>query len=233
MNREWYLIDDEGIHPLDMNEEPIDFWEQFDRDDDAAPWPSFNQVILDASPADVIDAFRRTAPRLGIELDEITDRPERWSDAVVIARADELVAIGEPGVELDHRVVALPWTEKLFEELGCDGAFFGYDPEAGTLHLTRFEKGQPDFAWCDSLMPGPSYAMVFDGQGGSTDEDPRKFALRFLDMPESSPLLDRYRFVLVNLERLGLETVRPELKELPISAVMNARRTQQVTGGDM
>lgn len=232
MNREWYLIDDEGIHPLELEDEKVDFWEQFDRKGDEAPWPAFNQLVLDASATSVIEALAQTAPLLGIELDEVTDEPERWAECVVIARADELIAIAEPGVELDQRAMALPWTEELIGALRCDGAFFGYDPEAGTLHLTMFEEGRPVFAWCDSLTPGPSYAMVFDDEGRCTDEDPRKFALRFLQMPETSPLLDRYRFVLANLEELGMHRVSPELDEFPIAAVMEVRRARQLTSRD-
>ncbi len=224
MSREWYLIDDNGVHPLSPDREPEDFWEQFHHDGDEAPWPAFNQLIVDASPTQTVEALGRTAPEMGLELNEVTEQPERWQGSLVIARAGALVAVGEPGVGLDERVMALPWSEVLVEHLCCDGAFFGYDPGAGTLHLTRFVEGSVEFAWCDSLVPGPSYAMIFDGDGGATDEDPRQFALRKLGMPETSPLLDRYQFVTQQLQQLGVDEICPGLEELSVAAVMDVRR---------
>lgn len=233
MTREWYLIDDDGIHPLNMDNEPIDFWKKFqDEDDDEAPWPPFNQLAVEAAATEVVEVLRRTAPSLNVELDDITDRPERWAGGLVVSEASELTLVGEPGVDLDDRAVALPWSEALVEELGCDGAFFGYDPAAGTLHLTMFSDGAPDFAWCDSLKPGPSYAMVFDGDGRCTEEDPRRYALRMLELPETSPFLDRYQFVLSRLKGLGLDTVSPELDNFPIAAVMSVRIISQVETGE-
>lgn len=233
MNREWYLIDDDGIHPLDTGREPEpdDYFEQFHHDSGQAPWPPFSQLVVDASATKTVDALGRTAPELGVELQEVTEQPERWDDGLVVARAGELTALGEPDVDLDDRVMALPWTERLVEDLRCDGAFFGYDPAAATLYLTRFADGKIDFAWCDSLVPGPSYAMIFDDGGQATDEDPRTFALRRLDMPETSPLLDRYHFVTTELQRLGLEEVSPRLAELPVAAVMKARLVHDVENG--
>ena len=232
MQREWYLIDDDGIHPLDVDDKPDDFWEQFDRTGDDAPWPEFNQLVVDASPTRTVEALHRSAPQLGMGLDDVTEEPERWDQGLVITEAgDGLTAIGEPGVDLDERAMALPWTKQLVAELRCDGAFFGYDRSAGTLHLAMFSNGATDFAWCDSLVPGPSYAMEFDEQGRSTDEDPRKFALRKLGMPESSPLLDRYGFVIAHLEQLGLETISPELHDLPVAAVLLTRAVEAEQDG--
>ncbi len=232
MNREWFLIDDEGIHPLDMTKEPENFWDRFDGGVDDAPWPPFNQVAVDASPAKTVEALHNTAPGLGVDLEDVSTLPERWAGGIVVAEAGALTVVGEPGVDLEERVMALRWTEALLGELGCDGAFFGYDPEAGTLHLTVFSDGRAEFAWCDSLRPGPSYAMVFDDEGKCREEDPRRFALRMLEMPETSPLLDRYRFVWSNLERLGLDVVSPEMEEFPIAAVIGSQVVRQMGQGD-
>lgn len=220
MQRQWYLIDDEGIHPLHTQTEPEDFWLKFDREGEDVPWPAFSQVVVKASATRTVEALVRTAPEMGVEVKDVSDSPEEWTEAIVVARAEELTALGEPGVDLDDRLMAAQWAEELVAELRCDGAFFGHDPAAGTLFLTVYSQGKPEFAWCDSLLPGPSYAMIFGDDGRCTDEDPRRFALRALDMPETSPLLDRYRFVIVELDRLGLDSICPELDELPIAAVL-------------
>lgn len=226
MKREWYLIDDDGIHPLDIDddqggqgapEEAVD-----------APWPPFNQLVVDAAVDRVVEALNRTAPQLGIELVEVTEQPERWERAVVVAQRNTgPVALGEPGVELNERVLALEWSDQLVADLECDGMFFGYDPAAGTLHLTRYEEGSPRFGWADSLVPGPSYAMRFEDGKAVSEGDPRKFALRRMGLPETSPFLDRYRFVLAELRRLGLDEISPELDDLPVAAAMSVQVEQE------
>jgi hypothetical protein len=104
--------------------------------------------------------------------------------------------------------------------LAEDGAFFGFDPAAGTIHVTRYETGVPTLEWFDSVEPGPSYARTFLTNGRATDEDPRTFALRFLDLPESSPLLDRLEFVEQVLADFELEVIDPELENLPVESVL-------------
>lgn len=220
MQRQWYLIDDDGIHPLMGDDDTRDFWQHFNRGDDDAPWPPFNQVVVQASPTRVVEALARTGPALGLRLREVTDDPAQWPEALVVADADGVTVVGEPGVDIDDAALAMPWAEALMAELRCDGALFGYDDAAKTLHLSRFKEGTYDFAWADSLLPGPSYAMVFDDDGQCVESDPRRFALQMLDMPETSPLLDRYQFVHAILAELGLETIEPQLLDLPVSAVL-------------
>ena len=229
MTREWYLIDDDGVHPVNAGGDPEDFWERFDRDGDQSPWPPFNQLVVDVPAQRAIEHLIAAGAGLDVEFQEVTDRPERWEGAVVVADAGSLAVIGEPGVSLDDRVIALPCSKRLVGRLECDGAFFGYDPSADTLHLTRFSDGTVEFAWADSLVPGPSYAMVFDDNGEATDEDPRRFALRRLNIPETSPLLDRYRFITEELRRLGVEEIRPQMDQLPVAAVLAARVIQNAT----
>ncbi len=232
MQRQWYLIDDDGIHPLNMADQSDDFWTNFTYDgDDDAPWPAFNQTVVDASPSKTVDALSKTAPELGVCLEEVTDDPARWHGGLMVARADELTLLGEPDLDLDDRLMALSWTEQLIGELRCDGAFFGYDPAAKTLHLTVFSKGAPQFAWSDSLTPGPSYAMIFDDEGNCVDEDPRRFALRMLGMPETSPLLDRYQFVESQLAQMGLNIISPDLGEYPVAAVLRASLEHRIGHG--
>lgn len=220
IQREWYLIDEEGIHRLELEGEPEDFWEQFMLDRVDAPWPEFSQVLVQASTTQVVEALQVTASEVGVKVEEVTDDPERWEEGLLIARVGEHCVLGEPGVELDERVMGLIWAEELLASLRCDGAYFGYDPAAGTLFFTRFRGGKVDLAWCDSLMPGPSYAMIFDGEGACEQEDPRRFALRELGLPESSPFLDRYEFLLAKLRELGLDEVCPKMDKLPIAAAM-------------
>lgn len=220
MQREWYLIDEEGIHRLDLGGEPEDFWGQFTLDGVEGPWPEFSQVLIKGSATKVVEALQATAPQVGVEVEEVTDKPERWEEGLLVARTGEGCVLGEPGVDLDDRTMGLIWAEELMGSLRCDGAYFGYDEAAGTLFFTRFRGGKVDLAWCDSLSPGPSYAMIFDEEGQCEQEDPRQFALRDLGLPEGSPFLDRYEFVLAKLRELGLEDVCPQMKQLPIVAAM-------------
>ncbi len=228
MQREWYLIDDEGIHALDMGSNSGEFWGQFRHPGEDAPWPPFSQLVFAAAPDAVMAAMERTGPQLGLRLQDVTQRPERWSQAVVVAEGQDLTMVAEPAVDLDERVVALPWAEALAAQLGCSGAFFGYDPAASTLYLTQFEAGEVTLAWSDSLMPGPSYAWVFDDQGRVQDQDPRKFALERMGLPETSPLVDRYAFLEMELGRhLGLETISPDLEAFPVAGVVEVEYDEE------
>ena len=230
MSREWYLIDDEGIHPLNINDESADFWGNFGHEGDEDPWPEFNQLVVNAPPTEVVDAVCATATKLQVDVEPVTDDPERWDGGLVVAETDGPTVVGEPNVDVDERVMARRWSEVLVDHLGCDGAFFGFDAAARTLHLVEFHDGDVDFAWADSLSPGPSYAMIFE-DGVATDEDPRRFALRMLGLPETSPFLDRYQFVISRLEQLGVESVSPELGDLPVTAVLAVRHRADVAHG--
>ena len=154
-------------------------------------------------------------------MSDITERPGLWQDALLVAQGESLTVLGEPDVELNRRVMARPWSEELIGELRCDGAFFGYEHRSETLHLVVFSKGSVEFAWSDSLLPGPSYAMIFDDQGRVTNRDPRRFALDRMGLPTTSPFLDRFRFVDIHLQKLGLEQIRPRLDNLAVTAAFD------------
>lgn len=225
MQRQWYLIDEKGIRPVgEEKSEPENFWELFDQSGADAPWPDFVQVLVDASAGRVVEGLLRSATTLELQAEEVTDKPELWEGSLLLTEEEGHTLIGEPGVDEEDRIMAALWSEELFGELRCDGAYFGFDPAAGTLFLTVYEAGRPLFAWCDSLLPGPSYAMVFDKDGQCRDEDPRRFALRRMDMPITSPLLDRHHFLRTELARFGLEQINPELENSPIAAVVKVKQ---------
>ncbi|RAL22220.1 hypothetical protein DL240_10225 [Lujinxingia litoralis] len=229
MQREWYLIDDEGIHRIDLGvQNSTEFWDdQTEEQGRPGQWPGFSQLVVDASASRVVEALKRTAPLMDVGVRDVTASPEHWEGGVLVAQEGEISLVTEPGVDLDERVLGAEWAEELMSELRCAGAFVGYEPHLGSLHLTMYQGGRPTFAWCDSLLPGPSYAMVFESDGRCTHEDPRRFALRMLDLPLTSPLLDRYHFVRANLRSLGLEELRPELETLPIAAAMQIREADE------
>ena len=221
MQRQWYLIDDDGIRPVSVGE-PVDFWAQFNRDGEEAPWPEFAQLVLKAEALAVVEQLKATAPRMELELEEVTEAPQWWPEALILADGDEVMILAEPGTDAEDRLMAAYWAEELVGALGCDGIYFGYEPAAGTLHLTRYEEGKVRFDWCDSLMPGPSHALIFDEKGSCRNEDPRHFALKAMDLPVTSPLLDRHQFVMMQLTNLGLTRVSPDLADLPIAAAFRA-----------
>lgn len=221
MNQTWYLIDDDGCHAIHLGGGgPLDFWSKFNQSSADRGWPAFSQLAVDASPEDLVAALWTVARSFGLEFEEITNRPETWEEAMFVADGARVVFVAEPSTDLDEQILGQEFAAVLIEELGCAGAFFGYDPASGTLHLTMFEGGRPTFSWCDSLSPGPSYALVFNADGSCTHEDPRHFALRMMDMPATSPLLDRHAFVESNLRSLGIDGIRPDLEEFPIYCVM-------------
>jgi hypothetical protein len=221
MTRHWYLIDDDGCRRIDVSEKSWDFWSDF-RSSDAqgAAWPAFTQAVVCAEIDDVVAAIQALAGELEFDCRDVTDTPEQWDGGLCLASGDDLTLMTEPSVDFDERFLGPDAVEQILAELEVDGAFFGHDPTAGTLTLTVFSHGDPQFTWSDSLDPGPSHAVTFHEDGTATSEDPRKFALRRLGQPETSPFLDRYAFVEHELAKLGLGEVQPDLADRPIVAVL-------------
>lgn len=179
-------------------------------------WPEFNQLVTDASAQDIVQALTTFAAMLDVELTDVTAEPGLWAGAILIASNGASHCVAEPGLDLDERLLRPESADAIAGLLAHDGVFFGFDPAAGTLHVTTYDLGAPTLEWYDSVTPGPSFARTFLQNGRARDEDPRKFALRTLELPESSPLLDRYAFVEHLLEPMELEVVVPELEGLQI-----------------
>lgn len=202
-----------------MSEDNWDFWSGFrDGEGDVAPWPAFTQMVVCDGLEPTIDALLEAADH-HYHCRELTDDPEQWDESMCVCTDQDLTLIGEPSVDFADRLITPEFCEQIIAHLEADAAFFGYDPSAGTLTLTVFSQGQPDFSWSDSLEPGPSHAVTFHDDGTATDEDPRRFALERLGQPLTSPFLDRYAFVEHELRQLGLDEVDPDLVGHPIVAV--------------
>ncbi|MFU8803831.1 MAG: hypothetical protein ACNA8W_08500 [Bradymonadaceae bacterium] len=225
MNQTWYLIDDDGCHAINIaGTDPLDFWSKFNRKASDQGWPPFSQLAVDAGAERTRGAILEVAEEFDLALEEITDQPEAWAEAIFLAHGSRTAFVAEPSTELDEQIIGQEWASAIVQRLCCAGAFFGYDPAGGTLHLTMFDKGRITFSWCDSLSPGPSYALVFHADGTCTHEDPRHFALRMMDMPPTSPLLDRHAFLETNLRLLGIDAIHPDLEPFPIHSVMRILR---------
>lgn len=204
-----------------MSEKSWDFWSDFRSDDDQGDaWPAFTQAAVCSELDEAISAIHKLADTLELGCRDVTDTPEIWDGGLCLAAEENLTLMTEPTVDFDERFLGPDTTEDLLELLKVDGAFFGHDPAAGTLTLTVFSNGTPDFTWSDSIEPGPSHAVTFHDDGTATQEDPRKFALRRLGQPETSPFLDRYAFIEHELAKLGLVDVQPELANRPIVTVL-------------
>ncbi len=220
MERTWFLIDDDGCRRIDVSEKKWDFWSEFRAGDADDAWPAFTQAAVRTDLARAQQAIHQLAAEFGLSCRDVTHLPEQWDEALCLADGEALTLMAEPQVDFDDRFMAPDTAEQLLANLESDGAFFGYDPSAGTLMLTIFEGGRPRFSWCDSLEPGPSHAVTFHDDGTATEEDPRRFALRRMGQPETSPFLDRYAFVEHELARLGLVDVAPNLGDRPIVAAL-------------
>lgn len=219
MSHSWFVIDAHGRRAISRS--PMDFWSQFDYSADEAEWPEFTQLVVRARLDDVARAVETVAGTLGLACSDVTAEPERWGPgAIHFAVDEEIVLVTEPGVDLDERFLHDASADAIAGLLARDGAFFGHDPSTGLIHVTTFSLGAPELAWYDSIEPGPSFARTFHDDGRCTDEDPRTFALDLLDMPPTSPLLDRYKFVSTVVARFGVSTISPDLDELPVERVL-------------
>jgi hypothetical protein len=175
-------------------------------------WPAFTQLALDADLDTVAGAVDPVAQEFERECQPLRSATPEQAHTLQLATSSGLTLLAEPSIDFEERFVTAASSEALVERLEVDGVHFGFDPSSDTLHLTRFSSGYPDFTWCDSLRPGPSFALIFHEDGRCTEEDPRSFAKRHLDLRSDTDVLDRHAFVYRVLESLGLETVDPDLE---------------------
>lgn len=212
--------------PKRKGEKRWDFWSDFrgDGPGDTA-WPAFTQVVARAPAAAVCDAIAALAAELKIGCTDVSQQPDQWHDALmlneqILGDGEALTLLSEPGADFDARLLDPEIAERIFEKLGVDGAFFGHEPDAGTLMLSTYRQGNLVLSWSDSIQPGPSHALTFYPDGRATAEDPRPFALQRLGQEASSPFLDRYAFLAHELAKFGLEEISPLLTNRRISAAM-------------
>jgi len=229
MARRWHLIDDDGRREVIVDPEhgrvESGVKVRYDRRD----WPAFTQLAIRSSVDELAAAVRSVADEFNLPCRRVDGAEHAESHLLRFARNGKFVLAAEPDVAFEERFVTAASCEALAERLGTDAAHFGHDPSAASLHLTRFTDGSPDFTWCDSLRPGPSFALSFHDDGRCTEEDPRRFALRRLGRRDDRACLDRTVFLERELASMGLEAIDPELRETstaPIFAVdTSARRS--------
>lgn len=209
--------------PRQKGEKRWDFWSDFrgDGPGDTA-WPAFTQIVARAPADAVYRAIVELAGEFEIECTDVSEQPDQWHEALMLNEQDlgggeSLTLISESNTEFDARLLDPSTAESFFDKLGCDGAFFGHEPAAGTLMLSRYKQGRLQFSWSDSTQPGPSHALTFFADGRATAEDPRPFALERLGLEPTSPFLDRYAFVAHELAKLGVEEVSPLLTNRTIN----------------
>lgn len=214
MARRWQIIDDDGRREVLVDHETGRVISGIKVSHERKQWPAFTQLVL-RSPADSLTAaIEAVAGEFDLPCRVIGSGLRPNEHAIELARVDDLTLIGEPNVDFEDRFVTAASSEALIEHLETEGIHFGYDPTAGSLHLTKFVAGGPVFTWCDSLQPGPSFALTFHADGKCTEQDPRRFALQRMQLDDERACLDRRRFVLTELEAFGVENVDPDFRDL-------------------
>lgn len=212
---QWFLIDRDGQRPV-HNTHP-DFFSRFN-DDASQDWPAFTQLVVDSNLDLLLRALETVARVNGLRLEDVSSQPEFWEAALIVVRNGAALIVSETDLDADYQLLHDESAAQIAGLLATNAAFFGHDTSCGNLFVTTWDTGAIDLAWCDSIEPGPSHARVFHRNGMCTDEDPREYALRVLDMPSTSPLLDRYAFVDFLLKPFGLEEVKPSVDDLPVVA---------------
>lgn len=177
-------------------------------------WPAFSQLIV-AAP---VDQIRAALSALLRELEHSADAAEQGTPALRYARCGALTLIAEPGEDMGLRCVCPALADALMEALGADGALVSQDEE-GTLYLAMYSAGELELCWLDPLIQGQGSACTYHPDGRCTEEDPRHFALRALSLDEDTAELDRYAFIELMLQRIGLPRVSPDLVGLDSTAL--------------
>jgi hypothetical protein len=212
--RRWQLIEDEDDRRdivVDVDNARV-CAEQVPRTS-VDTWPPFTQLAIRSDALSAIDALRQITCEFDRQCQEYDPEGGVAEDShpLWIAHHRGLILLGEPGVERDARFVTDATSERLSEILGADALHYGYDPAGMTMHLTLLRRGLPDYAWCDSRRPGPSYALSFSADGRCTRRDPRTFALDRLGLSEEVEQFDRTRFLQTQLAKFGIDVIDPEL----------------------
>jgi hypothetical protein len=236
MTRRWHIIDADGWRRIDVAEKGASEGEKrwnvrsgFRADSpQSAVWPAFAQIAARAPLDEVRRALRELADQLGCTCRDVTNAPETWDEALLISLVGErspgpnpaLTLLAEPRAEFDERLLNPEIADSFFENLRADGAFYGYEPHAGTLMLSVYRAGAIQFSWSDSVEPGPSHALTFHADGRATAEDPRPFALGRLGHAPDAPMLDRHAFLEREVAALGLREISPRFDDLPIAAAL-------------
>lgn len=229
MTRSWYIIDQTGWRRIDVDahqkgEKRWDFWSGFrNRPGQSAPWPGFLQLAVGASSDRVRAAIVDFASSSKLSWSNVGEQPERWDEAVLVgedptALTPPITLISQPVDAPEMGLINAESVDDFFYQLGVDGAFYGHDADSGTLMISVYRSGQPEFSWQDSLEPGPSWALSFHADGRASVENPRPFALRRLGLPATSPFLDRYAFIEHELRALGVQQIAPLMANRPIVA---------------
>lgn len=214
---QWFVIDQNGRRPVSRGQR--DFWSDF-RFDSEEQWPEFSQFVVKARLEHIVMALHTWGATVGLGFEEVTDSPQSWDGGLWISIQGEQYVISESTHDVEDRVITLESAELLAGLMACDGVFLGAEPELGMVFVNTFELGQIALSWYDSETPGPSFARLFHRQGSCTEEDPRLFALKHLDMPSTSPLLDRYAFVESVIGEVGIKGVAPVVDHSDVVCVL-------------
>lgn len=214
---QWFVIDQNGRRPVSQRQR--DFWSDF-RFDNEEQWPEFSHMVVKARLEHIVMALHTWGATVGLGFEDVTDSHANWDGGLWISRHGEHFVISESTHDVEDRVITLESAELLAGLMSCNAVFLGAEPDLGLVFVNTFELGQITLAWYDSETPGPSFARVFHRQGSCTEEDPRHFALRHLNMPATSPLLDRYAFVESVIGELGVEGVTPVVDPADVVSVL-------------
>ncbi len=214
MAKRWQIIDDEGSRDVLVDHQTGRVVSGIKVTHEHCEWPPFTQLAVDASVEEVTTALEEVAREFDLPCHPIHRAAPGHEHTVSFARDSELTLVGEPDVEFDRRFVTAASSEALVEHLDTRAVHIGHDPPTGSLHLTKFVGGAPEFTWCDSLKPGPSFALRFHADGRCTEQDPRRFAIERLDIEYSAEhYLDRRAFIGEELRDFGIERVDPDFEQ--------------------
>lgn len=215
----WFVIDQYGEREISKSQLEamrlkLEPWSQLsdDVEDELALVP-FSQLAVKAPAADVLEALAHLAAEDGLSC---VEGHHSAGPTILLAHLEGWTFVAEPYTDPELRFVCADTVDALFEVMGADGLFFGYEEVAGILHIARFDQGQMRSLWYDAFEPGPSFALSFDDHGRCTEEDARSYAVRELGLPQDCETLDRVAFLRYTLNQAQLPIFSPDLHGLPI-----------------
>ena len=222
----WFIIDEHGTRPIPEQ------WMTHQRQQHAhelawGVWRSFSHVAVRSEPEGLMEALQRLVAKEGMCFEVL--HKQGAGASMVIATQKDWSVVHEP--QPQTCVLHSDSVDDFFEELDCEGLFYGYEEEGSVVHFAHFEQGRMTFLWVDAQEPGPSFALTFHEDGQCTEQDARWFAHEHMGLSEDVTQIDRFAFLARLIRERGLNWMDPHLGDATITHALSLIPTHDTNQG--
>ena len=187
----WYIIDAHGTRQIDRS--PSHSFEE---------WPAFALVYANAPLA----TFQPALLDLLDQNDLLSSDQQETHPLYLYHHHHTWTLAAELSHDPDAWTLSPELAATLATLIDTPLAYLSHDADTGAILLDLYDESSLWLRWQDALDPAlPAEASLFSSHGTCTLEDARAFALRMLDLPAHTPILDRHAFIEFMLQSIGLD----------------------------